>query len=637
MAIITIAHIPAQIAYGISHGTLTPAASLQFGLETAIGEPTIFRLLGPIDAWRGNQQIELGGWRQRSVLAVLALRAGRTATVAELVDAVWVEQPPLTARQQVHSAISGLRRTLGGMILTGQTGYKLDVPTEHIDVFLFKKLFSRAQEAAADRKLDLAVDQLNEALALWNGQALAGLPGLRALAIGLEEQRLLALEERIATELRLGRHKGLVTELSALAVEYPARERLIGQLMVALYRCGRASEALDVHRRTREQLAAELGLDTGPGLRQLELAILRGELAADLTPTDPWRDSPDHARLAPLAELPTDIGAFVGRADCLTALTGMVTGGTSSPATLTAVITGPPGVGKTALAVHWAHRMAARFPDGQLYADLGGFGPPGSAMAPADVLASFLEVLGVPPHRMPSGLQSMTGLFRSLVAARRMIVVLDNAQDTYQVRLLLPGASVSLVIVTSRNQMSGLVAGGTARLLRLDALSPGEAGQLLTALLGRERTAAEQHAVNDIVRSCARLPLALVSVAARAAAHPAFPLAALAGELRARGDLLGALSRVDPATDVRAAFSWSYRLLSDEAARLFRLLGRHAGAEISVAAAAGLAGVTAGQAQALLAELDAANMVSEHSPGRFEQHELLRAYAAGLRDERDRE
>jgi DNA-binding SARP family transcriptional activator len=608
-------------------------------LEIAMGELMFFRLLGPVEVWRGEQQVVLGGWRQRSVLAVLALRAGRAATVADLVGAVWGEQPPLTARQQVHSAISGLRRALGGMILTDQAGYKLDVSTEQVDVFQFRRLFTRAQEAAADRKLDLAIDQLNEALGLWKGQALAGLPSVRALVIGLEEQRLLALEERISTELRLGRHRSLVTELSALAVEHPTRERMIGQLMVALYRCGRASEALDLYRRTREQLAADIGLDTGPELRQLELAILRGELAGEAEPVDQWQQSHDQARLVRSAELPTDVSAFVGRNDCLAALsalvTGCVEGGASRSGPLTVVVTGPPGVGKTALAVHWAHRIASRFPDGQLYADLAGFGPHDSPMAPTDVLVGFLEALGVPPHRMPSGLQSMTGLFRSLVADRRMMVVLDNARDVHQVRLLLPAASASLVLVTSRNELSSLIAGGAAHLLRLDALSADEARQLLAILVGRERTASEPQAVDDIVRSCARLPLALVSVAARAAAHPAFPFAALAGELRGRQDRLGALSRVDPATDVRTAFSWSYRLLSNDAARLFRLLGSRDDSEVSVATAASLAGVGMTQARALLAELDGTNMVCERFPGRFVQHELLQVYATELASQVD--
>jgi tetratricopeptide (TPR) repeat protein/transcriptional regulator with XRE-family HTH domain len=334
------------------------------------------------------------------------------------------------------------------------------------------------------------------------------------------------------------------------------------------------------------------------------------------------------SRLA-LAQLPLAVPGFAGRSAQLAALDAVAALAVQSrPVTVViSAVSGTAGVGKTALAIHWAHRVRDRFPDGQLYVNLRGFDPGGAVMAAAEAVRRFLDALGVPAERIPADLDAQAGLYRSLLAGRRMLVVLDNARDAEQVRPLLPGAAGCLVVVTSRSELSGLVAGAGAHPVSLDLLTGPEAWQLLAARLGPERLAAEPDPVQEIIQWCARLPLALAIVAARAAAHPDFPLAALAAELREPAERLDALADADPGSDLRAVFSWSYRALSPPAARLFRLLGLHPGPDISAAAAASLAGLAPAQLRPLVAELTAAHLIVEHLPRRYTLHDLLRAYA----------
>src|SRR6266516_1472265 len=289
-----------------------------------------------------------------------------------------------------------------------------------------------------------------------------------------------------------------------------------------------------------------------------------------------------------------------------------------------------PSVDKTALAVHCSHRVAGRFPDGQLYVTLRGFDPGVADLDPGQALHGFLEAFGVPPARIPEDLAAQRGLFRSLLAGKRILVLLDNARSAEQVRPLLPGSPGCLAIVTSRDQLAGLIATDGARLLALDLLTVTDARELLARRLGADRVAAEPEAVNDIIAACARLPLALAIAAARAAASPSFPLAAISAELREATSALDPFGGGDRATDVRAVFSWSYRALSAAAARMFRLLGLHPGPDIAVGAAASLAAVPPGQARALLAELSRAHLLAEHMPGRYALHDLLRVYASEL-------
>ena len=332
----------------------------------------------------------------------------------------------------------------------------------------------------------------------------------------------------------------------------------------------------------------------------------------------------------PPRQLPADVNGFTGRTAQLADLDALLTHGRPPSALVICAVTGTAGVGKTAIAVHWAHRVRGRFPDGQLYVNLRGFDPAGSPMNPAEAVRLFLDAFAVPPDRMPVSLDAQEALYRSLLADRRVLVVLDNARDAGQVRPLLPGAPGCLAVVTSRNQLTSLVAGGAHR-IQLEPLPTAEALDLMTRRLGAARVAGEPDAVDTIVASCVCLPLALTVVAARAAAHPRFPLQALAAELRrSRGAGLDAFDRGDPAADVRAVFSWSYHALSVHAAGLFRLLGLHPGPDLGAAAAASLAGIPIGQVRPLLAELAGVHLIEEHSPGRYGLHDLLRAYAAEL-------
>jgi tetratricopeptide (TPR) repeat protein/DNA-binding XRE family transcriptional regulator len=329
-------------------------------------------------------------------------------------------------------------------------------------------------------------------------------------------------------------------------------------------------------------------------------------------------------------QLPAAVAGFTGRAAELAALTSILDGaGDKAPGTVViSAIGGTAGVGKTALALHWAHQVADRFPDGQLYVNLRGFDPAGVPAAPEEAVRRFLDALSVPPERIPSAPDAQAGMFRGLLADRKMLIVLDNARDEQQVRPLVPASPASLVLVTSRNQLTGLAAADGARLLSLGVLSQAEAVQLLTARVGAGRAAAEPNASIEIASLCACLPLALAVAAARAITRPGFPLASLAGELRDGAGRLDALDSGDPAASVRAVFSWSYRQLTAEAARMFRLLGVHPGPDISVPAAASLAAVDAAGARALLRELARAHLIAEHAPGRYAFHDLLRAYAA---------
>ena len=343
-------------------------------------------------------------------------------------------------------------------------------------------------------------------------------------------------------------------------------------------------------------------------------AAVRGEPAAPPGATDVPR------------QLPADVAGFCGRIRHLDDMDALLAGDATTTMVISA-IAGTAGVGKTALAVHWAHRVADLFPDGQLYVNLRGFDPSGTPTEPTTAVRGFLDALGVAPQRIPADPDAQAALYRSTLAGRRMLVLLDNARDTAQVHPLLPGAGSCLVVVTSRNQLTGLVAADGAHPITLDLLTPDEAHDLLARRLGTDRTAAEPDAVAEIIIRCSRLPLALAIVAARAATHPRLPLYALAGELRDTRHRLDTLTTDDPHTDVRAVFSWSYQALTPDAARLFRLLGLHPGPDISAPAAASLAGITPDAVRPLLSELTRANLVIEPTTGRYTYHDLLRAYA----------
>jgi tetratricopeptide (TPR) repeat protein len=464
---------------------------------------------------------------------------------------------------------------------------------------------------------------------------------LRAEAARLAGLRLAAVQDRIAADLDAGAGSGLIAELEALTGRHAGHERLWQQLMTALYRAGRQADALAAYQRARQMLIEEAGLEPSPALATVHQQILAHDprllpepapatvaaetAAAETVPTaaaPPGRP----------AQLPRAASTFTGRAGELAQLDGLLAGAAEAgrPTTVViAAVAGTAGVGKTALAVRWAHQVADQFPDGQLYVNLRGFDPGAPALAPAEAVRGFLDALGVPAERIPVSLDAQAALYRSTLAGKRILVVLDNARDAEQARPLLPGTPTAMVVVTSRNQLTPLVADGAHPLI-LATLSSVEAHELLAARLGPARVTAEPAAVGDIVTACARLPLALAIAAARAAIHPDFPLAALAAELTQARDRLDALTAGDPATDVRAVLSWSYQALSPAARRLFRLLGLHPGPDVSAPVAASLAGQPPPEARALLTELAQANLLTEHLPGRYGCHDLLRAYAADL-------
>lgn len=396
------------------------------------------------------------------------------------------------------------------------------------------------------------------------------------------------------------------------------------------------------YRGSVQSLADALALP-GPDREQLAHAARAGEAANGITAGQPLRGHEDGGTQPPMAvprQLPAAVPHFAGRADELSMLTGLLdaagaSAGAGAGTVTISAITGTAGIGKTTLAVHWAHQVADRFPDGQLYVNLRGFDPSGDPVPPAEAVRGFLDALGVPSGQIPATTQAQAGLYRSTLAGRRMLIVLDNARDAAHVRPLLPGSPACLVVVTSRSQLAGLVAADGARPLLLDMLTQADAGDLLTRRLGPERLAREPRAAADLIELCARLPLALAIVAARAAVSPALALHELAGDLGAAASRLDAVDTGEAATSLRAAFSWSYQMLSDPAARLFRLLGIHPGPDITAAATASLAGIPVGQSRALLRELTRCHLATEHFAGRFAFHDMLRVYAderAGAED-----
>jgi DNA-binding SARP family transcriptional activator/tetratricopeptide (TPR) repeat protein len=583
-------------------------------------------VLGPVEVAVEGLPIDLGRL-QRTLLAALAAHTPQVVSADRLVTALWSQRPPASARNRVQALVSSVRRALGGsggLIVTRPPGYLLEIDEEHYDADRFEALVRAGRVAAARGELTEAIRALGAGLALWRGPAFDGVASdlVRVAATRLDELRWAAFGEWADARLATGDHERLVTELAGPVAAEPLREGLRGKLMLALYRCGRQADALRVYAEGATVLVEEHGLDPSAELQRLRHAILVD---------DPVLMNGHHVAAKPRApvpaQLPLGVRGFTGRAAALDRLDALITGDPTA-AVVVAALSGAAGVGKTALAVHWAHRVAHHFPDGQLYLNLRGFDPGGTAMSAAEAVRRLLDAFEVPPARIPVSVDAQVSLYRSLLAGRRVLVVLDNARDAEQVRPLLPGAPGCLAVVTSRNQLTSLVATEGAVPLALDLLSHAEARDLLANRLGAEAVAAAPSAVDAIVVACARLPLALAIVAARVAVNASTPLDAVADEL-GRASLDG-LDGGDPFTDVRGVLSWSYRVLGAEAARLFRLLGLHPGPDIGAAAVASLAGLTPERTGPLLADLVRAHLVTEHAPGRYTCHDLLRAYAAEL-------
>jgi DNA-binding SARP family transcriptional activator/tetratricopeptide (TPR) repeat protein len=623
-------------------------------------EPVRFEILGPLRVLGAGGELRLGRPQETALLALLLVRAGQPVAVTEMVDMLWGERPPDTAVNVLHRHVGALRRRLepglpvraeGRWLIREASGYRLATDAGSLDLLRFRALREEARQAAAGGSLAEAVALHHQAPSLWRGPVAAGMPaGPRAHEAfrALDRERLEAVQEAADTALRCGAPAAVLGELRKCAGDNPLHEPLLARLILTLAATGHPAEALRTYDAVASRLLDELGIDPGPDLREARLAVLRGlpngtgaPSAADGAEADgahPGESEPLAEYVAPAraampapTQLPYDLPQFVGRRSELEdALAALRSGPLSAETVVIGAIGGMAGIGKTTLAVHLAHQAADRFPDGQLYVNLRGFDPSGTVMSPGEAVRGFLDALSVAPERVPRGLEAQAALYRELTAGRRFLVLLDNARDSDHVRALLPGTPGCLTIVTSRDQLSGLVTGQGARSLTLEPLDTEEARELLVRRLGAARVAAEPRAAAEISALCGGLPLALACVAARAATHPGFPLSAIAAELREARGSLDAFARTDTSVDVGAVFSWSTRTLSPAAARLFALLGLHPGPDWTAPAAAALSGLGVTEAELLLTELSDVHLVNEHVPGRYAFHDLLRAHAVEL-------
>ncbi|OLF17284.1 AfsR/SARP family transcriptional regulator [Actinophytocola xanthii] len=532
-----------------------------------------FQVLGPLRVATGSGWTAVRARQQRLVLAILLTESGKVVSTDRLTTELWGDRPPSSALNTVQAYVLRLRRLLGdagsALLVTAGSGYQLVAPDDEVDSRVFTQLVHDGQQSLAAGRLSTAVDQLARAEALWRGPALsetADTPALAAEAAQLERLRLVAVETRMSVELGLGRHADVVGELARLVTAHPLVEGLRGQLMLALARCGRRSEALTAYQQGRMVLDDELGIPPMHELAELHRAILAGEpvLASPFERcTTSVAASPPDTAPAP-NQLPPDIGDFVGREDEVGAVVDALTGGLSTTATPVLAVTGQGGVGKTTLAVHVAHRLRESFPDGQLHADLRGTEP--EPADPARVLAQFLVALGMDGQALPTGVEERAIALRMLLADRRVLLVLDNAAGEQQVRPLLPGSATCAVLVTSRTTLTGL----SARQVPLLPLDHAAAVRLLATILGEERVAAQPADAAAIVARCDYLPLAVRIVGARLAARPAWPLARMAARLDDEAQRLGELATGDLA--VRDSIEASYRKLDPDSQRALRML-----------------------------------------------------------------
>jgi DNA-binding SARP family transcriptional activator/tetratricopeptide (TPR) repeat protein len=600
-----------------------------------------FCVLGPLLVRSHGVALGVRQGKQRAVLATLLLNAGRPVSVGELAESLWGSEPPPSAPVVVRNYVMRLRHSLGqpaaGRIRTQFPGYVIDVNAGEFDVARFEELLSVSRAAGRSASWAVAAERAAAALAIWRGEPLADVDCdalARSEVPRLTELRMQAAEAWAEASLRLGRHGEVVGDLERLAAAHPLRERLSALLMLGYYRDSRPAAALALYRRVRGVLVSELGMEPGAELRELQRRILTADAALSspgygLPPTGGAITAGGHAPAVP-RQLPAGARHFVGRAGELDRLSAFLDeAAQANTAVAIAAIAGTAGVGKTTLAVHWARRVAGRFSDGQLYVNLRGFGP-GEQVEPGEAVRGFLDALGAPVQGIPVGLDAQAGLYRTLVSGKKMLVLLDNARDADQVRPLLPGSPGSLVLVTSRSQLAGLIAAEDAYPVSLDVLSQAEACELLTRRMGATGVVAPPTVIGELADLCAGLPLALSIVAAITAARPGLAPEALVTELAGGRGRLDTLDTLDAATSVRGIFSWSYRQLSEPAARMFRLLGIHPGPDISLAAAASIAGLPVPETRTVLAELGAAHLVEEQLAGRFSFHDLLRAYAAEL-------
>ena len=599
-----------------------------------------FSVLGPVRAWRDGTELDLGPPQQRALLALFLVRAGTPVPPHEIVGVLWGEAVPDTAANIVHRHVGALRRLLepelparqaSRWLIRGSGGYRLQVDPEAVDLLRFRELCAQAAARARAGEPGAAAETLLEALALWTGEAGDGLPpevAANPIFAGVNGERLTALKQAAEYAPAAGPAvlDRVLGEVRQAATQHPLDEQLQARLMVLLAGTGRQAEALGVYRSVRAALGDDLGLDPGPDLESAHRQVLQ-----QTTPVaEPDGGTAGSGPAVRPAQLPADLTVFAGRRHEIGQVRSLLAGHAGDRPATVITVGGMAGVGKTALAVHLAHQVAHDYPDGQLYIDLHGFHPDGSITSAADAMHSFLEALGVPSDRVPASLEAQSALFRSLLAGRRFLVVLDNARDSEHVRPLLPGSPGCLTVVTSRRQLYDLVTAHGATAITLEPLPYAEATELMSHRLSTDRIALEPGAVEEIIELTGRLPLTLAMVSARATMNPGLSLSAIADEMRRTEGSLEAFVGESPRSDARSVFAWSYRILSLAAARVFRLMAAHPGPDCSLAAAAALTAQPVAELRPLISELVRAHLIAETAPGRFGCHDLLRAYGAEL-------
>lgn len=564
-----------------------------------------YRVLGPLQVLSGDTPVVVPAGKGRVLLATLLLRPNRFVSVDELVERLWDGSPPTIGRatKTLHMTVARLRQALGpaNCVTTALNGYLAEV--ENLDLLRFRALADHDPHAA---------------LGLWRDPVLANVVSdalHREDVPRLVDERLVVLERRIEEDLDRGRTAELVPELRALTAAHPLRERLWAQLMIALYRSDQQAAALDAFREVSGLLADELGIDPGARLRELHQSILRAEPELNVR----------RETLVP-RQLPPDLARFVGRTDDLAQLDRLLSSGATGQAVVISAIAGSAGVGKTALAVHWAHRVRDRFPDGQLAVNLRGYDRD-EPLTPHDALGQLLRGLGLSPREIPDETEERVTVYRSVLADRRVLVLLDNARTAEQVRPMLPAGGRSVVVITSRSDLRGLVALNDAKVLKLGVLPLPDAVRLLRKVIGTDRVDAEPEATAELARLCACLPLALRIAASLLVSEPHLGVRDLVQQL-STGDRLAELEfSDDPEAAVGAAFDLSYAALGEEERRMFRMLGLAPSAGFTPMSAGALMGVPSTVALKLLRGLAKAHLVEELAPQRFSQHDLLRLHA----------
>ncbi|MFF0309594.1 BTAD domain-containing putative transcriptional regulator [Streptosporangium sp. NPDC004379] len=624
------------MALGLTRSPLHPGAILRNG-EDAVE----FRVLGPVGIWRDGRSLSVVGQKPRTLLAVLVLNANRVVSHERLLRALWGNEAPASGRRLLHNHLWSLRRLLADadVLASAPSGYSLRIPCDASDLGVFTARSESARAAMAEGNAEQAAERFRAALDIWQGPALSGTHPAFQSAEGpaLEERRTIVLAERIEADLAAGRASELIGELRKLVTENPLNEKLRAQLMLALHREGRTAEALEEYRLAHQQFRRELGLEPGDDMARLHQAILSGDpaLSAEGQPRRSGKPAASaHSRPVP-RQLPPDIARFTGREESLRQLDLLLPSEQGDgPTVAITVIAGTAGVGKTALATHWGHRVSDRFPDGQLYVNLHGYSQE-EPMTRAHALRRLLSGLGVTAEDIPHEADEQEALYRSLVTGKRILMVFDNAMDPEQVRPLLPGSSSCRSIVTSRNSLRGLSVTHDVRVITLDALSMTEARALLIALLGRERSQAEADAVSELAELCGYLPLALRLAAAHLVTRPDLPLGAFNSRLSRENRLTALDIEEDPHIGVRAAFELSYRTLPGNARRAFRLIGLAPGPDIGFDGVVALTGMPPAESRAVIETLVGAHLIGRDGD-RLSMHDLVRVYACDRGEADDR-